>query len=114
MEGFHTPSTERLFRAVQCLETEEECRRFLEDICTIREIQDMAQRLDTAILLEEGLNYHEIAQKVGISTATISRVSRALRYGSGGYREMLDKMKQSGEIGTCVRQYGTDTGRKTE
>lgn len=92
-----TASVERLFRIIQKLETVEECRQFFEDICTIREIQDMAQRLDVAILLREGKNYQEISAETTVSSATISRVNRCLLYGNGGYRTALEKWEQTEE-----------------
>ena len=94
MEQIRTESVRRLCRALALLQTEKECTDFLLDLCTIKELQDMAQRLDTALLLDEGKNYQIIAKDVGVSTATISRVSRCLRYGSGGYRAVLDKLKE--------------------
>ncbi len=96
MSPFNTPSIERLFAAILQLKNQEECRQFLEDICTIKEVQDMAQRLEAAILLDQGEGYQTISDQVGISTATISRVSRCLNYGSGGYRQVIDRMKQEG------------------
>ena len=96
MSPFNTPSIERLFTAILQLKDEEECRQFLEDICTIKEVQDMAQRLEAAILLDQGEGYQTISDQVGISTATISRVSRCLNYGSGGYRQVIDRMKEEG------------------
>ena len=81
-----------LYRALLSVETEEECRALLEDLCTIKELQDMAQRLDTAILLDQGVSYQKITQQVGISTATIGRVSRCLNYGTGGYRAAIDRL----------------------
>ena len=98
MAPFNTPSILRLFDVIRRLETREDCEKFFEDICTIKEVQDMAQRLDAAILLEQGVNYQTISEQVGISTATISRVSKCLNYGSGGYREALARMKEEGEI----------------
>ncbi len=95
MSVFDSASVERLFRVMQSLETPEEYRRFFEDICTIREIQDMAQRLDVAILLREGKNYQEISAETAVSSATISRVNRCLLYGGGGYREALDKWQKT-------------------
>ena len=83
---------ERLIQALMSFQTPEECRAFLEDLCTIKELQDMVQRFDTAILLSQGKNYQEISAQVGISTATISRVSRCLNYGSGGYRRAIENM----------------------
>ena len=97
METFRSESIRRLCRAMASLTTEEDCARFLEDVCTIKEVQDMAQRLDTAILLDKGMNYQAISRDVGISTATISRVSRCLNYGSGGYRKVLDQLNRGEE-----------------
>ncbi len=86
-------SIDRLFEAILSLETTEDCYNFFEDICTIKELQDMAQRLDVAFLLTEGMNYQKIAQEVNVSTATISRVSKCLNYGSGGYKKAIDGAK---------------------
>ena len=93
MINIHSESVDRLFRTILDLETVEDCYRFFEDICTIKELQDMAQRLDAAFLLDEGLNYQTISQEIGISTATISRVSKCLKYGNG-YRSAIDKAKE--------------------
>lgn len=82
-----------LVKAIMSLETEEECERFLEDLMTRKEILDSAQRLLVAKLLSEQVVYSKIAESTGASTATISRVNRAYLYGSGGYREMLEKIK---------------------
>ena len=98
MAPFNTHSIQRLFDAICRLETRDDCEKFFEDICTIKEVQDMAQRLDAAILLEQGVSYQTISEQVGISTATISRVSKCLNYGSGGYRDALARMKEEGEI----------------
>lgn len=92
MNSFHDESTERLFRVISAISSPEECSAFFEDICTIKEIQDMAQRLDTAIMLDGGSSYQKIAEEVGVSTTTISRVNRCLNYGAGGYRTALDKL----------------------
>ena len=92
MKGIHSPSVDRLFDALLKLESIEECYELFEDLCTVNEIEDMAQRLDTAILLNEGKNYTEICEKVGVSTATISRVSRCLNYGTGGYKKTIEKL----------------------
>ncbi len=91
---YNNESIDRLFQVIADLDTSEKCRSFFEDLCTIKEIQDMAQRLDTAILLDQGMNYQKIGEKVGISSATISRVSRALSYGSDGYRMVLEYLKE--------------------
>lgn len=81
-----------LAKAFLSLSSEEECVAFLKDLCTIREAEDMAQRLEVALLLKAGKNYQEISKTTGASTATISRVSRSLVYGSGGYRSVLEKL----------------------
>lgn len=97
MASFHSDSIDRLFEVILQLESVDECYRFFEDICTVHEVQDMAQRLDTAVLLDNGANYQAISQQVGVSTATISRVSKCLNYGSGGYRDALDKLYRTRE-----------------
>ena len=89
-----TDSVERLFKAVLSLGTPEECSAFFEDVSKIKEIVDMAQRLDAAFLLDEGENYKTITETIGISTATIGRVSRCLKYGAGGYRIAIDRLKE--------------------
>lgn len=90
----HSPSTDRLFRAILRLESVEECYDFFEDLCTVKEVLDMTQRLDAALLLKAGENYQSISDKVGLSTATISRVSRCVQYGSGGYRKAIQKIEE--------------------
>lgn len=96
MENLHNGSKDRLFRAILQLQNVDECYAFFEDICTIKEVNDMAQRLDTAVLLEQGESYQAVAKAVGISTATISRVSRCLNYGSGGYKTAIERLTQEG------------------
>lgn len=92
MQGFHSESIERLFKAITMLKNEEECSAFFEDLCTIMELQDMAQRLDAAVMLKKGFNYQTISKEIGISTATISRVSKCINYGSGGYNTVLQRI----------------------
>ena len=89
----HAAAREKLYAAMLALKTEEECRLFLDDLCTIKELDDLAQRLEVARLLDEGRNYVDISGKTGASTATISRVGKCLRYG-GGYRTVLARMKE--------------------
>lgn len=89
-------SMDRLFETILNLNTKEECRAYLEDLCTVKELQDMAQRLDTAILLSKGYSYKRIMEQVEVSTATIGRVSKCLNYGAGGYRSVIGKL-DSGE-----------------
>lgn len=94
MGKLHTPEIERLVKAVLKLETEEECFSFFEDICTIKEIQDMSQRLQVAEMLDQNRSYTDISKETGASTATISRVNKCLNYGSDGYRRVLDKLNE--------------------
>ena len=92
-----TPSMDRLFQTILNLETIDECYAYFEDICTIKELNDMSQRLDTAILLSEGLSYQKIAEQVAVSSATIGRVSKCLNYGSGGYQKAITRLSESEE-----------------
>ena len=87
--------TELLMDAVLQLQTQEDAYRFFEDICTIAEVKSMAQRIEVARLLRQGVTYQEIARETGASSATISRVNRALLYGADGYRRVLDAMSPS-------------------
>ena len=97
MKNYRTEDVEELCKAILLLETPEECSAFLEDICTIKEMQDLAQRFATARMLDCGVSYQKISEKTGVSTATISRVSRALNYGSGGYRLLIDRLNDGKE-----------------
>ena len=81
-----------LFEAVLQLETMEECYRFFEDICTIKEVQAIAQRLEVAKLLKASKTYNEIEAETGASTATISRINRSLNYGADGYTLIFKKL----------------------
>ena len=96
MEIFHSEGAALLVRAILALRTEEECRAFLEDLMTGKEIQDCSQRLLVASLLREKLVYSRIAQATGASSATISRVNRCYTYGPGGYRTVLDRLAPPG------------------
>lgn len=85
--------TDKLFEAILLLENIEECYNFFEDICTIAEIKALAQRLEVASMLRKGKTYTEISEATGASTATISRVNRALNYGADGYKMILDRLE---------------------
>ena len=97
MHKLHCESVDRLFQTFLNLETLEDCYAYFEDICTIKEILDMSQRLDTAILLSQGLSYQKIAEQVEVSSATIGRVSKCLNYGSGGYKKAIEQLALSEE-----------------
>lgn len=81
-----------LFEAILKLENVEECYRFFEDICTIKEIESISQRLEVAKLLKLNKTYNEIEDATGASTATISRINRALNYGADGYNTVLKRL----------------------
>ena len=91
------PSSGILYKAIVALKDEEECRRFLEDLCTVSEIKAMEQRMDVAMLLDDGLIYSEILERTGASSATISRVNRCLHYGADGYRTIIPRLKNKEE-----------------
>ncbi|MDP9800075.1 TrpR-related protein YerC/YecD [Arcanobacterium wilhelmae] len=82
----------QLSQAIADLESADAVRAFLEDLCTIREIQDMAQRLEAARMLEDGASYQEVSDELAISSATIARVNKALHYGAGGYKAVLARL----------------------
>ena len=95
MNGIDLDLANTFFNAVLSLQTAEECQAFFKDVCTIKELQDLTQRLQVAVLLDQGKNYQEISKQTSVSSATISRVNRCLVYGDGGYRTVIDRMKKS-------------------
>ncbi|MBQ3507146.1 MAG: helix-turn-helix domain-containing protein [Clostridia bacterium] len=95
MKPLHNADVDALFEAILSLETVEECYAFFEDACTIKEILDISQRLKAAKMLSAGVNYAEISRETGMSTATISRVSKCLEYGAGGYRAVIERMDET-------------------
>lgn len=94
MENKYSEFTDKLFEAILTLKNVEECYKFFEDICTIKEIQSLSQRLEVAHLLQQNKNYIEISKKTGASTATISRVNRCFTYGTGGYKAALERLEK--------------------
>lgn len=86
--------TDQLFEAILKLNTIEECYAFFEDICTVNEIKSLAQRLEVAKMLEQKSKYTDITEQTGASAATISRVSRVLNYGTGGYGFILERLRE--------------------
>lgn len=93
MEKFNKESVEQFFKVILSLNSIDECYKFFEDICTVKELQDMGQRLDIALMLSEGKNYNVVSEEVGASSATISRVNKCLMYGCGGYGLAIKKIK---------------------
>lgn len=91
---FKNTFTDELFEALLLLKDEDECYRFFNDLCTIKEIHTMAQRLKVAKLLKENKTYNEIEEITGASTATISRINRFLQYGADGYNLILERLEE--------------------
>ncbi len=92
MEQLKNAYTDEFFKAVLTLENVDECYKFFEDVCTVKELQSIAQRFTVAKMLTEKKVYSEIVDEVGASTATISRVNRSLSYGSNGYELVFKRM----------------------
>ena len=91
MVEFSMKAFDGFFQAVLQLKSVEDCQKFFEEVCTIKELQSIAQRWEVAVMLNDGRNYQEISKKTGASTATISRVAKCLNYGAGGYELVLEK-----------------------
>ena len=92
-----TRAMDELFRAVLELKNVQECYDFFEDLCTMKELADMAQRIEAAQMLLAGKTYEQIVKEVEISTATISRINRCIQYGTGGYEMILERLKEQKE-----------------
>lgn len=95
MSHLRCESVDRLFQTILNLGSIDECYAYFEDLCTIKELNDMSQRLDAAVLLAQGMSYQKIMEQVDISTATIGRVSKCLNYGTGGYKTAIEKLKEN-------------------
>ena len=87
-----TQFVKEFLEAVLTLESVDECMDFFEDVCTVKEVQSIAQRFAVAKLLKDGKTYAEVANETGASTATISRVNRSLNYGSDGYDMVFKRL----------------------
>ena len=99
-DDWKTDDVEALFNAVRSLETLDETERFFRDLCTLKELRDMAQRWAVVRMLDGGMHYAEISRQTGASTATITRIASWLNHGEGGYRAMLDKLETASRAGT--------------
>jgi TrpR-related protein YerC/YecD len=95
-DRLRTGEVEELLRALLTLENTDEAYALLVDLCTVREIQEMASRLEVARRLSAGEHYGDIQESTGASATTISRVSKCLQYGADGYRRVLDRMSGEG------------------
>jgi len=88
---------DQLFESILTLKNLEDCYIFFDDLCTVNEIQSLAQRLEVARMLRQGYTYHKIETETGASTATISRVKRCLNYGNDGYKMVLDRLEEEAD-----------------
>lgn len=86
-----------LFEAMMSLNSVEEFYKFFDDLCTVSEIGEMSKRLLAAKMLKDGVVYNEISEKTGLSTTTITRVNRSLKYGSDGYNIVLERLQNKSE-----------------
>ena len=96
-KNIDSESVDKLMNAVLQLHTREECFSFFEDICTVNELNSLAQRFEVGIRLMEGQTYQEIAKATGASTATISRVGRLLGDGNDGLELAAERLKEAGD-----------------
>ncbi|CDR30148.1 Uncharacterized protein conserved in bacteria [Acholeplasma oculi] len=93
MSKLKSALNDELFESILKLENLEDAYAFFEDLCTIKEIEAMAQRIKSAKLLLDGKTYEQIIEETGISSTTLSRISTCIRYGTGGYKKILDSKK---------------------
>lgn len=84
----------QLYQAILQLKDEDMCFRFFQDLCTVAELHALEQRYEVATMLNQGMIYNDILEKTGASSATISRVNRALHYGSEGYKDLFEELEQ--------------------
>ena len=91
IHAHHTPEQDALFDAFLSLKSREECYAFFEDLCTVKELDDMTQRYRAACMLLSGDTYEKITHSVSISSTTISRINRCIQYGEGGYRTVIER-----------------------
>ncbi len=92
-DDWRNDDTAALFDAILLLENREEAAAFFRDLCTRRELEEMSQRWAVVRLLAEGLPYREIAERTGVSTATITRINQWVQHGTGGYRTLLERLR---------------------
>ncbi len=91
------PRNDRMYEAILSLRSVDECKKFLDDLCSISELMAMEQRFQVAACLNDGMIYNDILAETGASSATISRVNRSLQYGSGGYDIAFSRLKEMGK-----------------
>jgi TrpR-related protein YerC/YecD len=97
-DDWKTDDAEALVDALLSLESRAEAERFLRDLLTLNELRDLSMRWSVARLLDQGLHYADISQRTGASTATITRIASWLHHGEGGYRLLLDRLREAGTL----------------
>ena len=97
MVELHSEYTDRLVQVILSLENKEQCYALFEDLCTVKEVKEMSQRLEVARLLSQGMSYQKVSEITNASSTTISRVKRCLDYGSGGYERALKELEAEHE-----------------
>ena len=90
----HSKQMDELFRSILLLDNLDDCYRYFEDLCTVKEIQSFAQRLEVAKRLRREESYLSVTEETGVSSATVGRVKRCLDYGSGGYQMIIERIKE--------------------
>ena len=98
MSKYSINHAKEFYKSVLSLKTEEECASFFSDICTIQELEAFIQRLDVAKALLNGKNYNDIAKEIGVSTATICRVAKCVKYGDGGYETVIGRLSEEEKL----------------
>lgn len=112
--SYRDENTDELMRAMLTLRDVDECYRLFEDLCTIAEIREMSKRLLAASMLSENCIYTRITEETGLSTATISRVNRCLKYGEDGYKTVLSRLaeqRKQSEPAKASNKTGTGEGK---
>ena len=94
-DAWRTPEAAALFEAILRIRDVDEASRFFRDLCTLGELRDLAQRWAVVRLLDDGMHYAEISRRTGASTATITRIASWLNHGEGGYRLILDRVREA-------------------
>lgn len=98
MKQINKKDFENFYNAILSLKSIDECDAFFNDVCTIQELEAFKQRLEVAVLLKKGMSYSDINKITSASTATISRVSKYLNYGDGGYSIVIERMKDNENV----------------
>jgi len=93
MTDWRTKETNELFKTILKLKTTEEAEKFFRDLCTLQEIYELSKRWQAVQMIEQGVAFREIAEKLEMSTTTVARVAHWLNHGEGGYRLALNKGK---------------------